>query len=313
MKSRDVRNAVLVVVFLFAALILGRYVAPSTVLLADYRTYVGASHSLYGQGNPYLANAGKGLEFQYRYPPLLAILMPAIRWIWFPLLAVGTLVPLTIRYRRNGPKGLLFPIQIAPAWASTLLNGNAQGLTIGMTALAPSWIRAGAVLVAIATWVKLYPICVVVWWIGQRNWTALRWFSVSFLGLGLLQLPWLRLFITYSQTQISLPTQSSVRSLGTIPWLAAIAILIYLTFNGAARDSETPGDRGWLFCVLLQMAVLPRFQVANLPLLLMHPTLLASPYAAFTKEFRHPMRAIAVLSIFVLGAYLGYIVMSHTS
>jgi hypothetical protein len=311
MTAPLIRNVVLVGLFLVAALVLGRYIAPTTYPLADYHTYVDASHSLYAQGNPYLANEDKGLEFQYRYPPLLAMMMPVLRWIWFPLLGVASVVPLVLRYRASGPEGLLLPIQIAPAWISTVLNGNAQGLTIGMTALAPVWVGSGAVLVAFATWVKLYPICVVVWWLGQRNWTALRWFGLAFIGLGLLQLPWLHDFIAYSRDQVSLPSQSSLRSLGTIPWLGAIAILTYLTYTRAWRDRSTGNDHGWFYCILLQIAVLPRFQVSNLPLLLMHPTLFAAPYATLTNGLRHPLRALTLIAAVVVGVFVLFVVIAR--
>jgi hypothetical protein len=223
------------------------------------------------------------------------------------------LVPLVIRYRVEGSKGLLFPIQLAPAWVSDLMNGNAQGLIIGMTALAPWWVRAGAVLVAVATWVKLYPICVVVWWLGRREWTALRWFGLAFVALALVQLPWLHEFIAFSRGQLGLAWRSPFRSLGAAPWLVVIAILTFLTYTRARDERGTGKDRGWLYCVLLQIAVLPRLQAVNLPLLLMHPTLLASPYSALTDTLRHPLKAVGIFGGVIVLAFIVLVLVQHAA
>ncbi len=261
-----------------------------TSILADYRVFVDAGRSLYGEGDPYAPNVGTFFEYHYRYPPLLAMLIPGLRWIWFPLIAGGIAVAVTLRYRARGVDGLGLPTHLTPLLVTNLFNGNVQGMILGIGALAPLGLRSAAVLLAFATWVKLYPACVVVWWLGRRDWRSLGWFGATFLALGLFQLPWMDEFIAYSVTQTGIPSQLSLRSFGVPVWVAGIAAVTYLTYTRAQTE------QGWLYCIVLQIIVLPRLLLFNLPLLLMHPSVLSRPYLPLVEGSRAPLRLFCFLA-----------------
>ena len=267
-----------------------------TWVRADYRVYVDAAHSLYEHGDPYLRNGGVFFEFHYRYPPLLALLMPVLRWIWYPLLVAGISIAIFLRYRATGAPGLGLPTHLTALLVSNLFNGNAQAIVLGIGSLGPTGGPVVAVLFAFAAWVKLYPACVLVWWLGRRDWRSIRWFTVAFIALGLVQLPWIGEFVRYSATQTGLPVGLSLRGLGPLVWSAVIGLLAWGTY------SQARNDRGWTYCVLLQLAVLPRILLFNLPLLLMAPHLLDRPYAPLVEGSRAPVALLGASAVIIAGA-----------
>jgi hypothetical protein len=294
--GRRAHRVGLLVLMLLSALLLARFVAGNVEPLADQRVYVDASRSLFEEGDPYARNAGLHFEHHYRYPPMLALAMPVLRWIWFPLLALGLAVPLILRFRTGGLRGLLFPIHLGGTLLGNLVNGNAQGVVMGLTSLAPI-ARIGPPLVAVAAWIKLYPALVVVWWLGRRDLVALRRFGITFVALGLVQLPWLPEFVEYSRTQTGIPSQLSLRSLGPVVWVMAIAALAVVTFVRARRED------GWRWCVLLQVVTLPRLLVYNLPLLLMDPRLATGAYDPLLEGVRRPRWLVTGMAVVVATGF----------
>ncbi|MGH2489643.1 MAG: hypothetical protein ACRDFR_08510, partial [Candidatus Limnocylindria bacterium] len=65
------------------------YLAPTTVIAQDLATYQRAGDLLWSGGDPYAGQSNLGQENQYRYPPLLAMVIPVLGWppLWYGLLA----------------------------------------------------------------------------------------------------------------------------------------------------------------------------------------------------------------------------------
>jgi hypothetical protein len=290
-------------IYVVSALTLARAAARDTHPLADHRTYVRGSAALYRDGDPYSANEGVFFEYHYRYPPLLAVAMPALRWIWFPLIVGGIAVALARRHADGGTMALAFPIQFGSLLVENAFNGNAQGLVLGVGALVPTGSPVVAALVAVTAWIKLYPACIVVWWLGRRDTRSLRWFAGTFVALGLVQAPWLGDFLRYSATQTGIPSQLSLRSLGVPIWVCAIAVATTVTYVRARRGG------GWLACVVLQIVVLPRVMLATLPLLLMHPSVLTAPYETFIGQLPRREVFLGIVAVGVVAVTTASIVL----
>jgi hypothetical protein len=244
---------------------LASFVADTTFVAADHHVFREAGDALYETGDPYAANPpATRFESHYRYPPLLAMLMPVLpAGVWFPLLALAWATPLWLGWRRSGADGLLLPLLLAGCWIQQLLNGNSQGFIVAALCLVPVSRRGGAVATAAATWVKIHPIFVVLWYLGRRDWTALRWFGGTFVVLGLIQLPWLGEFLAYATSpQASVPAQLSLRASGPVVWLLGVSVLSVLTLRHA-RD-----EKGWFLLLVTQIAALPRVNLLALTLLL---------------------------------------------
>jgi hypothetical protein len=81
------RWAVLVAVYLVLGLLGAWYLWGTTQLGADLATYQRAGDALWTSGDPYAANAGVPEDYRYRYPPLLAMVIPVLGWppLWFAL------------------------------------------------------------------------------------------------------------------------------------------------------------------------------------------------------------------------------------
>ena len=62
--------------------------APNTFPGADLAVFQQAGQDLVNSGNPYLSNETAHYNFQYRYPPLLAMVIPLLGWppLWYALL-----------------------------------------------------------------------------------------------------------------------------------------------------------------------------------------------------------------------------------
>jgi hypothetical protein len=242
---------------------------------ADTETYQVASSALYEVGNPYLVNSERFFEEHYRYPPLLAMVWPLLAPVWYPIVTTGWLVVLWVRFREAGPWGLLLPLALFGTWALSLVSGNAAGLVTGALALVPVHRRGGAVAAAAATWLKVFPAVAILWYVGRRDWEALRWFGVTFGLLGLMQLPWLEEWVAYSTSDLAQYPRLGLSSLalGPVVWIGAtlafaVATVVY------ARSS-----RGWLYAVLTILAASPRLLLADFTTLLAHPTLLTPKFS----------------------------------
>lgn len=270
MTRVDRRWAVLIGLYLLLGIAGAVYLWGTTVVGADLATYQRAGHDLWTLGDPYAGAAGAGEEFVYRYPPLLAMLIPVLGWppLWFSITAVCTAIPIWLAYRQAGLPGLLPAALLVGPWAQQLLNGNAQAIVVTLLAVVPLHRRAGAVGLALATMLKLHPALAIAWYVGRRDWQALGWFAGAIAGLLLIQAPWLGSFIrfyTSSPAATSTIPGMSLRALGVVPWLVGTVVV------GAAALLFARGRWGWLLAILLQLVALPRVLLVNLALLLAAP------------------------------------------
>ena len=96
--AMTVRWAVLVVFYLLLGLLGAWYLSGTTSPGADLATYQRAGEALYTTGNPYAANVGVPEDYVYRYPPLLAMVIPVLGWppLWFTLIGFATVVPMVV-------------------------------------------------------------------------------------------------------------------------------------------------------------------------------------------------------------------------
>lgn len=247
------------------------FLAPNTFVGADLATYQRASHDLWFRGDPYLSAIGAPYNFQYRYPPLLAMLIPVLGWppLWFAILGASTALVFYYWYRDAGWLGLLPITMLAGAWGQPLINGNVQPVLMAGLALVPRYRRVGAVALAVGTMLKLHPVLGLIWYAGRRDWQALRWYIGASAALLLVQVPWLADFVRYYTTNPdSSPTLYEgfgLRLFGDIPWLTVTAVLGVVAFWFAN------GRLGWFANLVFQLVALPRLLPTNLALLLSAP------------------------------------------
>ncbi|MDQ3880360.1 MAG: hypothetical protein M3295_04735 [Chloroflexota bacterium] len=261
-----------VLIALYAALgVAGAlYLAGSTAPGADLDTYRRAGRDLWELGNPYASAASLPQDYQYRYPPLLAMVIPALGWppLWYAVMALATAVPIALAYRHAGPAALLPAALLIGPWLQVLVNGNVQPVVVATLALVPLHRRAGAIGLALATMLKLHPALAVVWYAGRRDWSALRWYAAALVVLLLVQAPWLDDFVAYylaDPAATDMRAGMSLRAIGPLVWVAGTVALGVVAFRWA--DSRY----GWLLATLLQLAALPRVLLVNLALLLASP------------------------------------------
>ncbi len=270
MSRIDRRWAVLIGLYLAFGLAGAVYLWGTTQAGADLATYQRAGHDLWVLGDPYATAAQVPQDYVYRYPPLLAMVIPLLGWppLWFAIIAVCTAIPIWLAYRQLGPPGLLPAALLAGAWAQQLINGNAQAIVVTLLALVPLHRRAGAIGLAVATMLKLHPVLAVVWYVGRRDWQALGWFAGACAVLAVVQLPWLGDFVHF-YTSNPVATQAipgmSLRALGFVPWVLGIVVVVGLAL-ALARTRW-----GWVLAILLQLVALPRVLLVNLALLLASP------------------------------------------
>jgi hypothetical protein len=198
-------------------------------------------------------------------------------WFWYPALTAATLLPIAIRYRERGPAGLVLPLLLTVSWAQMLLNGNAQGFAVAALALVPYTGVLGAVAAATATWVKVFPAVVLVWYLARRAWRPLLAFIATFILLGLIQLPWLGHFFRYTLS----PAGGLVAAIPwpNVPWVLAVLAVATTAYVQARR-----GD-GWTAAVILALIAIPRIFVPYFSILLAAPRLLSRPELLLTAPF----------------------------
>jgi hypothetical protein len=269
--GRRVSWIVLVALYALAALALIAFLAPSTFVGADLAVYQRAGRDLYEHGDPYYSASEVPYVFQYRYPPLLAMLMPVLGWppLWYGVMAACTAFTLLMLLRSSGPAGFLPIIVLGGAWGQVLLNGNVQPALMALLCVVPLWRRTGAVSLAVATMLKLHPALGVVWYLGRRDWQALRWFAAALVVLALIQAPWLPAMVEFYVAQpLASPFEQAgfgLRAIHPLLWLGGTAAMLILAW----RYADTP--YGWLLATGLQLVALPRVLLANLALLLAAP------------------------------------------
>lgn len=270
-RSRSLAVAFVLAVYGVLGLALVAFLAPSTFIGADLAIYQRAGRDLLEQGNPYASAADFPYVFQYRYPPLLAMLMPVLGWppLWYGLMAGATIATFLIGLRVAGRAYLLPVIVLAGAWGQVLVNGNVQPALMLLLALVPLYRRTGAVALAVATMLKLHPLLGIVWYVGRRDWLALRWYAIAALVLLLVQGPWLPSFAEFYLGQdLASPFGQQgfgLRAIHPVLWIAGTAVVAVAAYRWA--DTRF----GWLLAICLQLAALPRVLLVNLALVLAAP------------------------------------------
>lgn len=271
MWSRRILWAVMIGLYGLIGLVGILVLAPNTFVGADLAVFQQAGDDLLTHGNPYASNATAHYNFQYRYPPLLAMLIPVLGWppLWYALLIGSTAAVFYFWYRDAGWFSLLPIVMLAGPWGQVLLNGNVQPILMLLLALVPRFARAGAVSLAAATMLKLHPALGTVWYIGRRDWRGLAWYAGAIGALLLIQAPWMGLFLDYYQTDsdasITLYRGWGLRLAGDVAWIIGAAITGILAWRFA------PTRYGWMLNIVFQLAALPRLLPTNLALLLSAP------------------------------------------
>jgi hypothetical protein len=256
------------------------YLAPTTVIGQDLATYQRAGDLLWSGQNPYSGQSELGQENQYRYPPLLAMVIPILGWppLWFGILAVATAATIWLWYRNAGLAGLLVPALLVGAWGQQLLNGNSQAIVVWLLAITsllavrPTTTRGSALVapaaLAVATMLKIHPVIGLVWFAGRRDWRAIGLYGLACGVLLLVQLPWLGDFIDYylndPAAAETIPGMS-LRAIHPAVWVVGFLVVLVLAW----RYAET--RYGWLLATVAQLVALPRVLLVNLALLLAAP------------------------------------------
>ena len=245
--------------------------APNTFPGADLAVFQQAGQDLVNSGNPYLSNETAHYNFQYRYPPLLAMVIPLLGWppLWYALLAASTAIVFYFWWEDAGWFGLLPIVLLSGAWGQVLINGNVQAILMLLLALTPRYARAGPISLALATMLKLHPALGVVWFIGRRNWRGLAWYAGAMAVLLAIQAPWLGHFLNYYRTDadasIILYKGWGLRLAGDVAWIIGAAVTGFLAYRYAKSQY------GWMLNIVFQLAALPRLLPTNLALLLSAP------------------------------------------
>lgn len=228
--------------------------------LAPYRS---AGHDLWTVGDPYVTTLSQPEEVQYRYPPLLAMAMPLLGWapLWYGLLAVALATPFWYGIREGSWPPLL---ALGPLMLFSFPGGNAQLLVVALLVLVPRHARVGPIALALATWIKVWPVLALLWFIGRRDWRGLAWFAAAMAGLGLVQAPWLLSWIRYWLAPQASYTVSGIALLvlfGEPVWLVIAGI------NAAAAILWGRRRLGWSLSIWLMLTALPRIFVPSLTIL----------------------------------------------
>jgi hypothetical protein len=256
---------------LIAASVLGLVIGIDTLILhlrldplADVRAYYDAGARL---------NAGKPLYVQtattddpgfYRYPPLLAIafrplaLLPyetaALMWEAFLIvLFVGTLIRLGLR----NPWTWIVSGWLAAPIAWSLAIGQAQVAVTFLVALGSPW------AIALAGNLKILPVIVAVYWIGRRDWRAIRNLVIWLIGLIALQFvlepAGTIAFISFSDlSQVGNVQNRSLYAFSPLLWGAFAVGFVALALRFA------PSKAGWALAVSASVLVSPRLLMYQL-------------------------------------------------
>lgn len=260
----------IVAAYLVLGLLGAWYLSDTTSIGADLATYQRAGEALWTTGDPYADNANVPEDYRYRYPPLLAMVIPILGWppLWYTLIAIATVIPIWVAYRVSGPAGLLPAALLIGAWGQQLLNGNVQAIVVALLVVVPFRGRNGAIGLALATMLKIHPALAVVWYAGRQEWRLLVWYGSAMLVLTLIQLPWLPEMVDFylnDPTATETIPGMSLRAIGVMPWIVGtVAVGVAALWFARTRY-------GWLLATVLQLVALPRVLLVNLALLLAAP------------------------------------------
>lgn len=271
MPIRRLIWAIMIILYGLLGLLGIAVLAPNTFVGADLEVFQQAGRDLLVHGDPYASNATAHYNFQYRYPPLLAMVIPVLGWepLWYALLFGSTAAVFYFWWRDAGWFSLLPIVVLAGPWGQVLINGNVQPILMLLLALVPRFRRTGAISLAVATMLKLHPALGVMWYAGRRDWRGLAWYFGAIAALLAIQAPWLDDFIAYYRTDsdaaITLYRGWGLRIAGDVPWLIGTAITGILAWRFASTRY------GWMLNIVFQLTALPRLLPTNLALLLSAP------------------------------------------
>ena len=269
-RPMNARWVVLIGFYLLLGLLGAWYLMDTTQFGADLATYQRAGEALWTTGDPYANATAVPEDYRYRYPPLLAMVIPVLGWppLWYSLILVATIVPMVVAYRVSGPAGLLPVALLIGAWGQQLLNGNVQAIVVAILALVPFTGAIGGIGLAVATMLKLHPALAIVWFVGRRDWKPLAWYAAAMGVLTLIQLPWLPEMVDFYLNDPAATTTipgMSLRALGVVPWVVGTIVV------GIAALRFAGSRYGWLLATVFQLVALPRVLLVNLALLLAAP------------------------------------------
>jgi hypothetical protein len=234
--------------------------------LADVRAYFDAGARLNAGLPLYVQPAGTDQAEFYRYPPLLAIAFRPLALLPYEIAAVLwealVVAMFTLTVARLGPTRrtwiVLGMLALPTAWS--LAIGQAQVAVTLLMALGSPW------AIALAVNLKLFPAFAAVWWLGRRDFRALRRFGGWLMGFGLLQLvlePAGTLaypaFVGFEQ--VGEVNNRSLYALSPVLW----AFVLVVATIGAIRLAPT--RYGWAAAVALSVFATPRlliYQVSTL-------------------------------------------------
>jgi hypothetical protein len=260
---------------LVLAAILGLALGIETVVLhlrldplADVHAYYDAGRRL-NDGQPlYVQPAGTNDAAFYRYPPLLAIafrplaLLPfdVAAWIWEAVVLVALALTI-LRLGRRRPATWVVTGMLALPIGWAVVIGQAQVVVTLLIAIGAPW------SLALAVNLKLFPALVALWWIGRRDWPALRRFVVLGLGLVVLQLalaPQATLdYLPFLLTdQVGDVVSVSPFVISPVLWLALVVAGVVAALRWA------PTRAGWAIAVAVSVLASPRLLVYQLSSLL---------------------------------------------
>jgi Glycosyltransferase family 87 len=256
---------------LVAGAILGALVGLQTLVLhltldplADVHAYYDAGARLNAGLPLYDQAAGTDDAAFYRYPPLLAVafrplaLLPfqAAALIWEAILLVMFAATVARSGIRNRWTWLVMGWLAAPiAWS--LAIGQAQVAVTFFLILGTPW------GIALAANLKLLPLLVAIYWVGRRDWRAIRRLVAWLAGLALLSLALepagTVAFLGFSDlAQVGHVENRSLYAVSPPLWLAFIAALGWLAFRYA------PTRAGWALAVTLSVLASPRLLMYQL-------------------------------------------------
>lgn len=270
MQRASLGWAILIGLYLALGVAGAVYLAPTTVVGLDLETYQRAGDLLWAGRDPYSGQASLGQEYQYRYPPLLALVIPVLGWppLWFGLMAAATAATIWLWYRAAGLRGLLVPALLVGAWGQQLLNGNAQALVVYLLAITPLFARVGPTALALATMLKIHPVIGLVWFASRRDLRAIALYAAACAVLLVPQLPWLDdyvRYVLYDPSAVETIPGMSLRAIHPVLWAVGIAVALVVAWRYA-------GTRyGWMLATVAQLIALPRVLLVNLALLMAAP------------------------------------------
>jgi len=232
--------------------------------LADVHAYYDAGARLNAGLPLYVQPAGTDDAAFYRYPPLLAIafrplaLLPfdtAAR-LWEALLLVLFVATIVRAGVRNEWTWIVLGWLAAPiAWS--LAIGQAQVAVTFLVMLGSPW------AIALAANLKILPILVAIYWIGRRDWAAVRLLALSMIALIALQFvlepAGTIAFLGFTDLgQVGTIENRSLYAISPILWAASVVALVGLAYRYA--DSRA----GWALAVSTSVLVSPRLLMYQL-------------------------------------------------